>query len=377
MSTTYTVYLAQPGGARIMPLARYERLEYTLVANGIGTLTLVVNASDLNWRLLVRDLRIEVWRRVDNGPEYLEGETVWFLRRRRRKTTNKVRQIIITAYSATCLLNTRIVAANTNSSQATKTAVADNMMKAVVREQLGSLATDPARSLATYLTIAPDLSKAPSVSLEFARKTVLDVLQDISQASANHATTPTPLYFDIVAIPGISNGVVTTTLEFRTYINQRGVNRTSPSGLSPVVLSESRNNLTDVELEEDFSDEVTSVYARGAGIDNLALVVNVTDSTRLAASVFNRREKFISSQAATAATLTAAATGEVRNGRPRRRFSGRIVDTAATRYGVHWRHGDKVTALDEDDQFDCRADVVSVKVASNTEDIDAQLRLED
>lgn len=108
---------------------------------------------------------------------------------------------------AMSLLRQRVVAYANGTGQAAKTLQADDMLKALVRENFtGDRAV-------TNFMVQANKSLAPTISKEdMAWRTLLIICQEIAQASAENGT---PLYFDIVADIG-------RNLEFRTYIGQRG-----------------------------------------------------------------------------------------------------------------------------------------------------------
>jgi hypothetical protein len=271
------------------------------------------------------------------------------------------------AKSANCLLERRVVPAVKTSSQASKTAAADNLMKAIVREQLGASATDATRSLASYLTVQADLSLGPSITKTFSYRKVDKTIQELALAAT---TAGTPVFFDIVSP---SQGA----LEFRTYVQQRGTDH-SRTGLNPVTVSPERESLEEPMIDEDWDDEVTSIYGLGAGQEELRLVANSRDAARVGLSPFGLIEDVINaSQADSTALLTAEINSALRDGRPRRTFSGRLVDTPAMQYGRDWRWGDRLTAAYGGEEYTCRVDAVQVKIAKGVETISAALRLED
>ena len=72
----------------------------------------------------------------------------------------------------------------------------------------------------------------------------------------------------------------------------------------------------------------------------------------------------------TTAGVLAAAQQMLADGRPRLRFAAKIVESAGTRYGIHWRWGDRVTALYAGETYDAmiRAIVVSVDATGQGDD---------
>jgi hypothetical protein len=361
---SYSVWLADPVGQRLALLDQFLRLEYVRVLNAPGVLKI-----DLPYNFPISylrvDNRIDVWRRFA-GLRYRDTQAVWFIRSiQKRLAENGQRFISVIAYSAMELLSRRIVAYAAGSSQASKTDQADDMMKAVVRENLGSSATDTDRDLSDYLSVAPDTGAGPSLSMTFPRENVLKVCQDISQAAAEAGT---PVYFDVVAAGD--------DLQFVTYPSYLGVDH-SQTGPAPIVLSPAAGTLTDVLREYDHADEVNYVYVGGQGEESNRTVVSGGASERMALSVWNRRESWVDARdTGTAAVLEDDRDAALRAGRPRQVFSGKIVQTGAVYYGV-WGFGDRVAGELDGEVVDAVIDEVRVKVEAGEEEVRAGLRVED
>ena len=159
------------------------------------------------------------------------------------------------------------------------------MFKAILRENAGALATDTARDLSAWLTIAANVSAAPILrSLDLANRTVYDALVEIANASANDAATPTWLGFDIA----LANQL-TGLLEFRTYTGQRGVDHRFPGGNPPLLLSPEAGNLDTVQTGTLYRESVSYIYAAGAGIGPIRATATASDAALIALGPFGRR----------------------------------------------------------------------------------------
>lgn len=356
------VEVMDPFGVPLTQIDDYLALSYTRVTNGVGVLTLDLS-PDIERDLFRLDSRLGVWRQPAGGSLALDTETVWLVRRVRRTLDAKgERRLQVTAYSASELLARRIVAYTAGSAQAAKTDYVDDMMKEIVAENLGGDATDADRDWSALLDVAADLGAADSVSKAFAWRNVLTVLQELGEANG--------VYFDVVS-------PTRGALEFRTYISQRGQDRTLSSA-NPLIVSPEMGNLATGDYAEDYSAEASCVYAGGQGVGADREVSEVEDATRIGASPFGRREAFADARGgATGNSLDAEAAAALFAGRPRRLFAGKIADTPQCRYGLHWGWGDKVTAQFEGESFDCHVSAVKIAIASGRETIDAQLRAEE
>jgi hypothetical protein len=361
----YYVEVSDPFGVKLAQLDSFVKLEYARAVNDYGTLTVDLD-PDGDVSLYRLDGRLGVWR--DSGQGYrLDTETVWLIRKWQRVLSESgERRLRITAYSAGELLQTRIVAYAAGSAQADKTDHADDMIKAIVRENLGSLAT-ASRDLSALLSVQADAGLGYSMSKAFSRRNVLTVLQEIAETSAESGV---PLFFDVVT-------PTAGALEFRTYTNQRGVDRTM-SGPAPMILAPERGSIASGDLIDDYSGEITVVYAAGQGEGDKRSVRTSQDTTRLAASPFNRREYLRDARhVEDPANLVYEGASALHAGRPRRLFTSRINDTTQLSYGEDWRWGDKVTVQYEGQEFDCHVSAVKVAVSEGAESIDAALRTEE
>jgi hypothetical protein len=373
MAVDYTLWLTNPTGERIAVLAGdaaagtnsrgWLSLDYMGSVNTYTALNVRLAGDAIPWHWLVRDARLEAYRAIDGGLPYLDMERSWLLRYREKTISLQgERTISVQALDPKYLLAGPIIAYDAGSPQAQKTAPLDDMMKALVRENLGSLATDSSRNLGSYLSVEANTSQAPSTTKAFARRPLLAVLQELASASAELGTR---LSFDVVWTG--------STYEFRTYTRQRGLDHRSTSG-SPVAIGPDVGNLTNVSVADDWRNEITYVYAGGRGLASDRLLVMASDAARIAASPFGRREAFVDdTRYSSGAGLTAEAQAHLYAGRPRTTFKGQLQETALFRYGVQWRWGDALTASIDGEVFDCRADTVRVSVQAGKETIECWL----
>lgn len=371
MTTRYSVYLSDLYGNRLCDASNFIELSYSRVVNAVSTAVLTLPASFNTNYIVAPDGRMEIWRQIDGGREYLDTETTWLIKKWDQVLDDHGMQtIVIEADCPLCLLREpgRIVNWATGTAQATKAATfADDQIKAFIRQNVGSSA-GTGRVLTAYLSIAADISMASSVAKSAAWRDLLTTCQEIANASTQAGVYTA---FDIVA-PSQN------TLEFRTYTQQRGVDHRFPGGLNPILISPTMGNLGAARYSQDWRNEITYAIAAGGANNDLRPTVSVQDNTRIAASPFGLRETFVSasSTVSAAAGLTAEAQAAVRNGRMKQIFSGKLIDTNDTRYGVEWGWGDYVTAQAFGQSIDCRVDAVTVSVKSggDYETIEAVLK---
>ncbi len=366
----YSIYLCDPFGVRIADASAFVSLKYSRVVNDVGTMTLVLPGSFDGQLIRAPDGRVEIWRRLpDMGREVLETETVWLIKKVTNERDDDGRTTtIIEADTPLCVLRepgrfidiSEGVAADSNFFDDAY----DDMIKMIAGQNIGAgIAT--ARDLTAYITIAPNLTLAPVGSKAVSWRACLKAMQEIADASAQQGVY---LAFDIMA-------PTPNTLEFRTYIQQRGVDHRFPAGLNPVIISPDFGNMGECSISTDWRNEITFARAGGRGEGSNRLTATAQDSTRIGLSPFGRREKFVqATQYETTTGLQAEAEAVVRQGRPKRIFRGKLLDVPDTRYGVHWGWGDFVTVQDFGQSFDARIDAIEVTVARGKETISAWVR---
>jgi hypothetical protein len=362
------LYLRDPFGSLQTIISNFSRLEYGRAENKVGFLTLDLdpNANPALLSLFRVDAILEPWRQVGANAPYLDGESVFFLRKKGRAIDGQGREVIrLTAYDANYLLDGHNAAYSAGAAQVTKASVAlDNMMKAAVRENLGALATDTTRDLSARLTVQADLTLAPTSNKDFSRRQILTTLQEMANDSLQKGTY---LAFDVVYVsPGV--------LEFRTYTGQRGVNHGRTSG-NQVLISRERKNFELPELIEDHTEEYNYIYAGGQGVGSDRVICTATNAAAVGLSPWNRREKFIDARnTATTASVQAEADAGLQANRARKTLTGEIIDTAGCLDGVHYRWGDVVYAEAWGDGFDAHLNALHVTIENGRETRVNQIR---
>lgn len=361
----YEIYLDDQLGNRFTLLDSFSALRWQRTVNDVGfcTFSIAANLWDTNW--FAKDNRVEIWRAAD-ASSALTLEMVGFMRRKRQTMNGALETVEITALDQNYLLTSRVV--NPPTSQIGTRYAADNLddvMKAIVTAALGSGAGT--RAITSYgFSVEADTSAGPSVAVKGSAnlKVLLTALRDI-HAKSRIAGTPT--YFDVVpASP--------STLEFRTFINQRGSDRTFGSTNNPNIVSVENETLRNPVLVQDYTDELTYVYARSSQTGQMA---ERSDSIRNAETGFSRRELFLWSREGGDA-LTTLADAEVQRGMPTVQFSGELVDGGDWKYGVDWGLGDRVTVNYGGKQMDVELMTVRAEVDSNgKEELSAEMALED
>jgi hypothetical protein len=366
MASRHEIWLDDERGNRLLLLDEAVDFSYTRSANNAGSFTLTL-AGDFDRTMIQLDGLVEFWRAAEGGALRL-----MFLGMARRFTWSDDQDgqatLEVSGPGINQLLSRRIVAYAAGSAQAEKTDQADDMMKAIVAENLGSSATDTDRDWSGIgLSVAADLAAGPSITKAFSRRNVLAVLKEIAEISSQNGTE---LYFDLE--PGFgSDGKL--TVMFTTHTGQPGIDRTAEAG-APVYFGHAWGNLAEPRLVEDYSSELTVVYAGGQGVEEGRTVAEVEDTARSGASAWGRIEGWKDSRNETTAdAVEDDAQALLNESKPTLSFSGKLLDSPQARYGIDWNWGDRVTCEYRGYQFDGLVRVVSVAVGSDgQEEINAK-----
>lgn len=371
----HNILLYPPSGQALpIALSDFVKVDCLLVENAIGAIEVALPMQYPD-EIFLRDARIAFFRMPASDAlrtvPKLVGNTAFLLTRRRKvqQDDGTWRQIIVGVHP-NHLLNRRIIAYNEGTSQASKTDLADDLIKAIVRENF-TAATDTTRNwTSSVFTVDANTSASTTVRIEMSYRTVLDVLQEVV---AQAKTEGTYTGFEVSTLS--ETGVPT----FRTYINQRGVDRSSTSG-QPLKISAVDNAFTNIALDEDWTNAPSFIYALGQGALDERAVGTWEDTNLTATSPWGRYE-LATNQAQTEVTLMLEGVAKRRlwQLRPRKVISGKVVDTEPATFGEEYDWGDVVVGEFftpfvygsasgvRFDSRDCRVDPVRITV-DRTED---------
>ncbi len=373
MPVRHDVKLWSPDGLFYLDdLSDFTSLECVLSEMNIGTLTLTLPGGHdyTNFR---RDARIAFYRTppaefTAGDPKLqLVGNTTWLLIGRKRRIERVgegwKESIIIKAVHPNHLLTRRVIAYDEGRAEADKTDLADDAIKAYVRENF-TAATDATRDWgASLFAVDADLGASPSTDKAASYQTVLNVCQQLAAAAT---TAGTYTGFEI-------HGTETSAFTLRTYTGQRGANRSSTSGQA-LVLSAASGAFDSSELEEDWSDMVSYVYAGGGGKGDERVITASWDTALINGSPYGLIEYFQNAGSTDdGAVTTTEADRALRERRPRLLFTSSVRDTEFATFGEEYDWGDRVVGeyarpdplgagFVDVQQFDCRVDPVHIHV---------------
>jgi hypothetical protein len=268
----------------------------------------------------------------------------------------------LTAFSGEVFLDRRIVAYYAGTAYTNKTADADDMMKAVVRENLGATATVTTRALSD-LTVDADAGLGPSLTRAFCRQNVLSVIQGIQE---NSRAAGSEVFWRMYP-----NG---DGWRFATMLGQLGTDRRELG----MHLSEANENIIITSAGFDASEEVNSMYAGGQGRNELRLIGTASDTSRIALSPYNLREAFYSAaMETTQAGVDDAAEQELSKRRAKRVLAGTITERMNFRYGIEWDFGDKMRVEHGGQTYDVIVRKVKIDITDRGENITAFVEVEE
>lgn len=357
MTTRYMVAIASNTG---QPLETVQPIqgEYTLSEGEIGVLSFTLPPS-MPLALLQKDGQIHIQRSIDGGGPYLEGDATWLIRRRRQMLSGRERLTQVWAVHANQLLKRRIVAYAAGSAQASKSGAADNLIKAIVRENFIS-PTDTARTM-SGLAVQADTTQGPIIDKAFSRRNALAVLQDICDTAASLGTY---LGFEVRSFAG--------DLVLMTYTQQRGVDRRAGTA-NYLRVSPTTGAIAESSLDEDWTDESTFVYALGQGEGEDRQAGTARNATAEGLSPFGRVEdSYQANQSTSQAQLDDDAAGELYQRRARELYEAKGQESPGFRYGRDYKWGDLLTVSDFGRSFDVRVNPVRVRFGRNGEEIDTR-----
>jgi len=343
MSADYAIEIYAPNGTHLKQVLNSTRIEYVQRVNAVGMFSLELPADNVLmpvWAELAGDARVVIWRQPVGAARFsvdfsgLCRYSELFQRQQRL-------YLRLSGYSINEILARSIVHApastdETPVTESLKTGACDDVMKAIVREQLGALAgtsiypdADRDRS-AQGFTVAPDLALGTTVTKAFSRRNVLTVLQELAQDSLK--VPDTAVWFGFVPVGDGLQGV------FTTNVGQWGID-----ARGSVTFSLENGNASNMRDTMDRRGELTYVYGGGSGVGTARIEPAPLYSLRQFDSPLNRREGFYSLNSETdTAAIQGGMRGVLNDARPVRRLLFDVIDTNKTRLGVHYSLGARV-----------------------------------
>lgn len=349
---------------------------FARIANDLGWFS--IQTAEIDERMLAVDRILEFYRTPVGAAPVLIG--IGFLRSWEwsEDETGQV-TLLLQGPDQIDLLARRVVAYNDPEANWKKSGHADDLMKEVVYENMGAGSTDPwynrGRAYpADAFSVAPDEGLGRDVNMEFQYRNTLAVLQALADSSGwgsgDDGWIGYPVWFDCEYI-GPAQFV------FRTWVPLRGVDRSLGTAIAPLIFSKEAGNLENPTLKFDYSEEENIVYGLGPGEGTARMVDPENDQVRERLSPWNLHEGVApATEETTMDGIADRAFKQMQEKRPRVVFSGKLVDTPWSRFGVDWGFGDIVTVRYLGMEFDGRVDSFNMSVdVDGTEVISAAVTI--
>jgi hypothetical protein len=370
MNNLWEAWICDPRGMRLKSLSKGLNFALTKVSNGVGAWQMTL-PGNFNKDYLKEDRLVEFWM-APYKTMSMRCVMVGEIRKIRTSGYKSKMSYTISGPDENFMLADRDVAYYAGQSQTSKSGYADDLIKAVGRENFGSTASDYAsdttRRLDGYnVTVAADVSAAQAVSMGFSWKNCLSVMQNLALASKQKGTD---LYFWMAPIFQADG---TIGFELRTNINQPGSDLRY-GNTNGVIFAPEYGNLDEPDLVEDYSNEATYVYACGPGDEGSRLIVTGSAAV-ISRSPWARREVVLDLKNQNAGTMPDIVLAELSNRRALVSFAGTLMDTDKTKYGIHWQHGDRVTVSYNNRQFDVVARTTKFEVQSGKTKISSKVEV--
>jgi len=364
-AASYSVWLTNQLGERLLLLNRILRINYTLPVSGVGFCSVDLPPKFDIDNFIRDDYRLEIWRRLPGGLTYLDNNQVWFIRDYDLILNQQGLEVFrLTGFSNNWILDGARIPYQDETSQAVKTDEIDDLMKALVKDNQGEDATDSDRDLSQYMTVDSDKSLGDSITKTMPWRHMLSVLKELSDESIERGN---PIYFGLVYDPS------SRVFSFITKQGQWGVDHSvKDNGL--VVLSARNGTLRKVKRSHRSSDERNYVYVLGEGPPNNREVYEQANIPRSGVSPFNRREITIEARNASTSELATEAEAALNRYSVQELFDAQLRDSRAFRYGEHFGLGDKVLGEHRARVETVYIDVIEVKLENGYETIEASLR---
>ncbi len=354
--STHRLALFTDIGLQLEDLRQVESFNYYRAANDVGGFKIILK-SDFDVSLIDVDHIVQFWRQAKGGDErhMMSGlcrKWGWF------EDRGGDDKFFVEGVDQNDIINRRIIAYAAEESESDKTDLADDMIKAIIDENMGPSAPldeagRPRAYDADYFSIMADTGEGPSVTRSFAWRFVMPTIQEIAKSSRDLGF---PLFFDMVPAP--TPGV----FEFQTFIPYLGVDRSMGTAV-PVIFSKEQGNLGSPKWEEDWFDERNYIYGGGQGEKTNRIIDPEDDVWRMRKSIWNRREAFQDArEESTIQGVANKAFERMQKERPVVRFDALLLDAASTRFGMDWDYGDNITAKYRGREFSGMVDGYTIGV---------------
>lgn len=424
MASSYEIWLLDDTGRRMTLLRDFSFFSYSRSVRGFGTFEIGIPYESYIQQVpafFQPDWRIDVWRSPKTGvPMRREGMYLLRMPRLYTREEDAMDMIVLSGRDLKDLVNRRHVVQPAGTPYTRKEDYIDDMMKAIVREQMlfgtatdVDMAVDATRAYPEdEFFVAGDVSLGPLYSKTFAERNVMDILRELQDASRQlYETNPLvnrKIYFNVVPVD--LRGLVLYILDeadgtpildeagnpildessnssnadigfrFETYAGLYGVDRTDG-----VVFSKQNNNIRDVSYSISHFDERNSAIVKGFGRGDSREWVVVDNTKAINASRWNRVEIFVdASTEPDQDRLEDFGYPALDEHAPEEKLNATFLniggsdDTPESLYGIQWDLGDLLPVYYANRLFQVEVEIVYVAVNDQgTENITGRSEIND
>lgn len=372
--TNRRIVLRTHDGEQLAILQNLVKWELTRVENNKGWFTITAS-KNFDPRLLGVDRLLEFWRQPIGGEDMLLG--VGFMRYWEWYEDDGREVVRFGGPDQVELVERHIIGYQANTANTDKTGYADDMIKAIIRENyvFATAGNDdygrPRGYPAANFECDPDEGAGESLTRQFAWRNTLPTIQELAESSRSYGT---PVFFDVVP-----NGPA--RFMFRTWVDVRGIDRTLGAGVVPIVFSKAAGNLGNPSLKFDYTNELSYIFGGGGGegpVREIDPEHGPISQMRESESQWNKREAFQDARECkrNRPCIAAKAFRRLQQHRAKTIFKGDLLDMPQSRFGVDWNFGDKVSSRYRGFDFDGHVRAFTITVDENkVEKIAAKLEV--
>jgi len=324
--TSYYLSVFDTSGDLQAVLTDFTSLSYNRKVNAPGLLQFTLPGDHDLLKMIGDKYQVEVWRKPEGGQ--FGRELIGIMRNIEYYYSDRSKAVL-TCPGLMSMLGWRIVNwyAGTNNRSAFTAKPAETIMKTLVDYNAGSAATTGNGRLRNGaiagLTVEADGANGNSKDWNCAYDNLLETLQDLALIAGGD--------FDLVKTSS-------TSWQFCWYTGQLGEDRTAKA-----VFTLERGNMANPQYKvlRMGAKTVCTVGGRGEGSARVTAIRTGADY-----SADNDIEMFANAvNCETTAGLQAAGDAALKDKQARESFGFDVLQTPATRYGMHYTLGDLVTAI--------------------------------
>jgi hypothetical protein len=321
MAPEYRIDIKDTTGARQAVITDFLWLDYRKARRSAGLARFGLGGSHAALGLLLDKYQVEIWRRD------AEAEIDWycdfyglFRDDEAQDDDNGRTEVALSCPEQKSMLGWRMNAfpAGTASRTAFSSVAAETIMKTLVSYNCTSLATTgngrDRNGQISGISVQTDAAGGNILSWESARGNLLNELAELAQIGG--------LDFDLIKTGG-------ATWEFRTYVGQRGIDRSGT-----VTFAQEYGNMRRPKLTRTRSTERTVAIIAGQGQSSDRRIRTRTGANY---NSTNDIEMLVDArQGTTDAALDAAGDRALEDKESRARLEFQVIQTPATLYGKHY-----------------------------------------